>query len=306
MKVYLAGRGSIATLWKVFLSLTDESYEYEEAFGGAMKVFLAGCRSRPWVFDEMKVYLARHAPWKETGLYDKTISEHHPYILESFYYADADTERLIPYFGDFMLDSGAFTFMGGFSFTSNKNVNVKYEEYLEKYADFIKRNNVNKFFELDIDSVVGYEKVKEYRAQLERLTGKQPIPVWHSTRGIEEWERMCAEYPYVAIGGIVGGEWKSSAEKYLPWFIKKAHMYKAKVHGLGYTKLSKLKKYHFDSVDSTAWTTGNRFGYIDTFKEGQIIRLQAPRGKRLGDPRAVALHNFCEWVKYQVWAEAHL
>ena len=75
---------------------------------------------------------------------------HKPYILESFYYIDADTERLLPYFGDFMLDSGAFIFM------MDSKTAVNWDEYLERYADFINRNRIDKFFELDIDVVVGW------------------------------------------------------------------------------------------------------------------------------------------------------
>ena len=137
----------------------------------------------------MRIFLAGVAPWRNEGCYDPIIREHKPFILESFYYADADTERLLPYYGDFLLDSGAFTFMGGFSFTSNTKAAVNFEEYLDRYAAFINKNKVKKFFELDVDSVVGYEKVKQYRKKLERLTNLQPIPVWHSTRGTDEFIR---------------------------------------------------------------------------------------------------------------------
>ena len=249
--------------------------------------------------------MAGVAPWRNEGGYDSTIRQHKPYILESFYYADEDTERLMPYYGDFLLDSGAFTFMGGFSFTENKDKLTNFDEYLERYADFINRNKVEKFFELDIDSVVGYETVIQYRRKLEKLTGRQPIPVWHSNRGKEEFIRSCEEYPYVALGGIVGGEWKAQAERHIPWFINKAHEHGAKIHGLGYTKLAKLKEYHFDSVDSTAWTTGNRFGYICKFDGKTIQKIQCPKGKRLGDPRRVALINYIEWIKFQKYAETH-
>ena len=254
----------------------------------------------------MKVFLAGVAPWRDRGGYDPIIKEHKPYILESFYYADADTERLLPLYGDFLLDSGAFTFMGGFSFTSNEKAKVDFDEYIERYAHFINKNKVEKFFELDVDSVVGYEKVLEYRKRIEKLTNRQVIPVWHSTRGKEEFIRSCEEYPYVALGGIVGGEWNPKAEKHIPWFIKTAHKHGAKIHGLGYTKLKQLEQFHFDSVDSTAWTAGNRFGYLFYFDGKTIQKKEAPKGCRIADPRAAALHNYMEWIKYQKYADTHL
>lgn len=52
---------------------------------------------------------------KYSGGFDRAILEHRPYILESFYYADEDTERLLPLFGDFMLDSITYILSDVFS-----------------------------------------------------------------------------------------------------------------------------------------------------------------------------------------------
>lgn len=105
--------------------------------------FLAGGETRHWLHDI--------SPSKE---------KHRPYILESYFYADEVTEKLLPMFGDFLLDSGAFTFM------QNSKSHVEWDEYIERYADFISRNNIEKFFELDIDSVVGYKEVLRFRKNL--------------------------------------------------------------------------------------------------------------------------------------------
>ena len=234
---------------------------------------------------------------KYRGGFNKAITEHRPYILESFYYADADTERLLPLFGDFLLDSGAFTFM------QDNKTHLDWNEYIERYAAFIVRNNIEKYFELDIDSVIGYEKVKEYRKKLESLTGRPCIPVWHKSRGLKEWITMCDEYNYVAIGGIVSKEIKPEQYKAFPTMIAEAHKRGAKVHGLGFTNLTLLPKIHFDSVDSTAWTTGNRFGFIYRFDGKTMKKIDCPKGKRLGEPRKVALINYTEWIKFQKYAE---
>lgn len=252
----------------------------------------------------MKIFLAGVIPFNEKknigGGFDKAIIEHKPYILESFYYADADTERLLPLFGDFMLDSGAFTFM-----QSSKS-HVVWEEYIERYADFINRNHIEKFFELDIDSVVGYQKVIEYRRRLEKLTGRQCIPVWHTSRGAEEFQKMCSEYNYVAIGGIVSKEIRPEQYRVLPHLIKEARKQGSKIHGLGFTSLEWLPKCKFDSVDSTAWTTGNRFGFVYRFDGKTMKKHDCPKGKRLADSRKVALINYTEWIKFQKYAEKTL
>lgn len=233
------------------------------------------------------------------GGYDPIIREHKPFILESFFYADSDTERLLPYYGDFMLDSGAFTFM------QQAGKDTDWNEYASRYVDFINRNDVKKYIELDLDYIIGCEGARKLRRFLEKKTGKQSIPVWHPIRGKDEFLRMCDEYDYVCLGGIVGQKWRG-VEQYMPWFIREAHKRHTKIHGLGFTKLTKLPEYHFDSVDSTAWTTGNRFGYLYFFNGKTMIKKDVPKGYRLADSRAVALHNYSEWIKFQKWAETHL
>ena len=71
---------------------------------------------------------------------------------------------MIPYFGKFLLDSGAFTMFSD----KKKAQGLVWEEYVDKYADFIVRNNVEHFFELDIDKLVGYDKVLQLRNRLEK------------------------------------------------------------------------------------------------------------------------------------------
>ena len=239
-------------------------------------------------------------PLAQRGGYDPVIKEHRPFILESFYYADADTERLLPYFGDFLLDSGAFTFMSG------NGGKQSWDEYVERYADFIIRNNIKKYFELDIDVVVGYEEVKRLRRKLEALTNQPCIPVWHLSRGLDEYKRHADEYRYIAIGGIVSGEIKKDKYHIFTPLLNEAHKRGTKVHGLGFTNLALLNKYHFDSVDSTAWTTGNRFGFIYQFDGKTMRKIEPPKGHRISDSRRAALINYTEWIKYQKWALTHL
>ena len=121
-----------------------------------MRIFLAGGESRHWVHEASPIKenevnnenISCRCSSVEGGqdrIYDKATAKHKPYILESFYYTDEDTERLLPLFGDFLLDSGAFTFCGTGGFEEHK-----FEEYLERYAAFINKNRIDKFFELDV------------------------------------------------------------------------------------------------------------------------------------------------------------
>lgn len=262
-------------------------------------MYLASVESTGSFRKTMQMYLAESGGLRGAYFIDKHFKN--AYILQSFYYADEFTEKyIIPNVKDFLLDSGAFTFM------QNTKTRVDWDDYIKKYADFIIKNNIKKYFELDIDSVVGYKQVLKYRDKLESLTGKPCIPVWHKSRGIKEFQKMCDDYDYVAIGGIVSGEIKRDQYKAFPSMIAEAHRRNAKIHGLGFTSLDYLSKCHFDSVDSTAWTTGNRFGFVYKFDGKTMKKIDCPKGKRLSDSRKVALINYTEWIKFQKYAEVNL
>lgn len=256
-----------------------------------MKVFLAGENGKKKILSNL--YLNR----------DKSLL--HINILESFYYLRKNEEfmPLIKHFGLFLLDSGAFTFLQG-----NHKGECNWDKYVEEYAAFINKYDIQLFFELDIDSIVGLQEVERLRTKLERLTGKKPIPVWHKNRGKDYYIEMCKKYPYVALGGIAIKEISRKIyEKMFPWFIRTAHKYGAKVHGLGYTSIANLKKYRFDSVDSTAWLYGNLGGYLYHFnsKTGLIDTHKTPPNAKL-KPRESAAHNFKEWIKFGEYAEKFL
>lgn len=237
---------------------------------------------------------------------EEIIKREKPYVLESFYYVNESTEKMLPYYKGFILDSGAFTFM------QNRKGVPNWNEYVDRYAEFINKNKIERFFELDIDVLIGLENVKKLRDRLEAKTGRQSIPVWHTSRGYDEFIKEAEEYKYIALGGIVtSGKNSEQFKRYeaaFPKLISEAHKRGTKIHGLGYTSVEKLKQIHFDSVDSTRWNC-IRFGRIEIF-DGKTIRPIDCRkqNKRIskeayGDALA---KSFTEWCKLQKYAETHL
>src|SRR5699024_2972198 len=98
----------------------------------------------------MKIYLAGNAPWREAGIYNEAIKKYKPYILESYYYIRNNSKWIIemrPFMKDFLLDSGAFTFL-------NSGGKINWEQYVREYAEFINKHEVELFFEIDIDPIV--------------------------------------------------------------------------------------------------------------------------------------------------------
>lgn len=296
-----------------------------------MKIYLAGCYPRQYVFHEyvsywlkenrepLKIYLAGTASAGNCGYIWRDSSEN-PHqammkffgeeksdlikpsdrieVLESFYYVKNWMKPHIKHSWNFLLDSGAFTFMND----KKQSDGVVWDEYLEKYAQFIIENEVDQFFELDIDEVIGIKEVERLRKKLTDLTGKKPIPVWHKSRGKNYWFKMLEEFDYVALGGMASNvSYKDKVERMFPFFIDSAKKAGVKLHALGYTSLKNLHKYPFDSVDSTAWVYGNMGGYLYYFNGSNLDRVDVPDGKKLKSKDA-AIHNFREWVKFQKYA----
>lgn len=249
-----------------------------------MDVYLSGYRTN--TADEI-ARLAKSSQWNGCYLASYAYSKN-PSVLKIM----SCTPRL-------MLDSGAFTFLNG----SKKTVD--WDAYLREYAEFINENDIELFFELDIDPLVGYDRVKEMRNELEEMTHKQCIPVWHKSRGRDEFLSLCSQYPYVALGGIAIGEIKRSEHRFFPWFIDEAHKRGAKIHGLGYTNTEGLHRYHFDSVDSSSWLSGVKYGRPQCFNGRAMKALSKPKGM-CANREKVELYCLHEWMKFQEYASENL
>ena len=139
--------------------------------------------------------------------------------LMSFYYIQEKRYDLAEFIRDntseIMIDSGAHSFQ--------KGVKVDWDAYTDLYIDFIKkfdRPNVIGYFEMDVDNIIGYDKVLELRKRLETVSDKI-IPVWHKNRGIAEFKKMCSDYAgkIIAITGFKNEDIKD--DQYLS-FLKYA------------------------------------------------------------------------------------
>ena len=181
------------------------------------------------------------------------------YNLMSYYYIQKDTSRardIIDRSELVMIDSGAHTFQKG-------KTKLDWEGYTESYAHFIRENDCDKivgYFEMDVDKVIGLERVIKLRRRLEQETDKI-IPVWHKGRGIEDFYRMCEEYSgrVVAITGFKNEDIK---DHQYAQFLKIAWQHNCRVHCLGMTRQDVLKKVPFDYVDSSSWKQGVLYGRL--------------------------------------------
>lgn len=231
------------------------------------------------------------------------IKKYRPSIMQSFY-----TEKkniLSEVSDDIMIDSGAFSMLAD----KNKS-KINIYKYADEYAEFLKKNNVKLYMELDLDSIISYENVLKIRNDLQKKTGVKPIPVWHKRLGIEEFKKMCKNYPYVAIGGLVTKEIKKREFPHLRTLISMAHDYGVKIHGLGFTATKVMPLYKFDSVDSSSWLNGRRFSNTSIFT-GKYVTFMHRRDFRgrnmyMKDLYDIEAHDMYEWIKYQSYAKEYL
>jgi len=264
-----------------------------------MKIYQVGTWSRPFLIEEAA---RRFLKEREKPLPSYQMTTDLPYVLESYYYI----QESIPFyrdhrehFKDFMLDSGAFTFMN-----KQKKEAPNWTRYIDRYSEAIKELQCSQFLELDLDSIMPLKDVEKLRRRLETRTQFPCIPVWHKSRGLDYWKGMVKDYELVAIGGIVTKEIKKEE---FPIFVKLIQIAKendCRVHGLGFTRLELLPKIKFDSVDSTAWLAGNMGGFLYHFDGRNMRKIERPAGKKING-RKVAMHNFNEWIKFGKYAEQY-
>ena len=243
----------------------------------------------------MIVYLAAVKPiWKQIP----DLKDY--YLLTSFY--EYHNQKKLPeyvYQEKHIADSGAFS-----TFKSLEQAKkMDWDNYVNKYINFVKETKSKLYFEMDIDSVVGLQKVEYYRKLMQDKIGYSPIPVWHANRKWEYYQMMCEEFEYVALGTTQfapEGKLIRKNPAILKKFINEAHSKGAKIHGLGFTSQPWLEVLDFDSVDSTSWLA-SKFGVLHYFNgcRCEIVKKKNDTDRMIGRTSDYHVRNFYEWTKYQ-------
>lgn len=180
----------------------------------------------------------------------------------------------------FLIDSGAHTFLTNDEY---KDKPIEYwEDYLEKYTKFLRENKDHIFagVELDITSIVGQDKVDEWREKYFEPLEKEGVLVcyvWHLVDGEKKWEEMCRKYDYVGFSTEVV-EQMSHAQ--ITKMFNIAKKYNARVHGFAITSLEYMTKFPFYTIDSTTWLVGTQFGEVNYFDGRRMKRLKKDEWKR--------------------------
>lgn len=261
----------------------------------------------------MRIYLSSF--FEEPALEPKKVEDKSEYIsllkdshiLASFAYHKDKHEEYYPYCKSLLVDSGAFTFMVK-SIKSGGKFNFDIKSYCKKYAEFVKKNNVENFIELDIEGAYGFETYEYCLKMLQDITGKEPIYVFHKWRGLDYFKELVKKKDYICLGDVDVTTRNGAQEKYFSWFVDEAHKNNCRVHGLAFTQIDKLRHIPFDSVDSSSWTTGARFASPSRFDGHTILRYDCKRTdeRELVHNAIVKKHDYLEWKELQKYFDTEM
>ena len=232
----------------------------------------------------MYLFLAGQEAWHELFL------EHEvPYALGTFYYLRKKRNRAAivgdlkrakqkkPGYYRFFLDSGAFTF---FTESNKQDKSMNPDVYFQEYLEFLKEHHhiFDIVAELDL-TMVPYKQVLEWRRKLIEVVGPKLLTCWHLAWGDQVWQEMCADkrHKWIATSSeVIAGKSLGLTTRY----IAEAHRNGKLIHGFGQTRIqTDLKFMKFDSIDSTSWLRGDKFGATFIFKGGKMIVLNTGMDK---------------------------
>lgn len=155
----------------------------------------------------------------------------------------SNTYRLI-------VDSGAFT-------AWNIGKTIKLDEYC-RFLDSIEC--LRPFNAVQLDVFGDPEKTwKNFLVMKQR--GYDVMPVFTRGDTLERLEEMYSYTDYIMFGGItIGGK----NLNYVKWFMEKNKG--RKIHWLGFCNVDFIKHYQPQSVDSSSWASGSRYGNVHFYK----------------------------------------
>jgi hypothetical protein len=170
--------------------------------------------------------------------------------------------------GKVFLDSGAYS-----AFTRKVKID------LNEYCEFIKRNDfVDVYAGLD---VIGNWKMTAENQKLMEEKGLKPLPTYHFGSPFSELERLCQNYDYIALGGLVPLAMRRRIMKL--WLdncfgiINK--YWPKKIHGFGVNAFWAWERYPFYSVDATSWVKWAGFKRLAKFTQKKKFEICNKREK---------------------------
>lgn len=192
-------------------------------------------------------------------------------LLCSFHYYKQKQDLIIDLISkgcDIFIDSGAFS-------AHNAGEFIDIHEYSKFLVD------TKAVFYAGLDVIGSAEKTMENQRFMEKEYGLKPIPTFHMGEPLSAALALAEEYEYIAIGGMVFSE---GIRKWLDnlWNQLLKTRSDLKCHGFGLTNAELIARYPWQSVDSSSFKAGKRFGRMALYNP---IRNE------------LITHDYNEWIK---------
>ena len=166
---------------------------------------------------------------------------------------------------ELFLNSGAYS-----AFTQKETIDI------EQYAKFIKEHG-DKFSAVANLDDIGDTGPKSW-ANLKRLEqlGCDVLPVFHYNDDVMYLTKMIDNYPFIALGGLVGSSRKVLQEwldRIWHRLIHKDGTPRLRVHGFGLTDYKLMERYPWYSVDSVSWARAGMYGGCVFYENGRLYNI---------------------------------
>lgn len=191
-------------------------------------------------------------------------------FLVSFHYKDGvDLDAVTAAYGgpcQMFADSGAFS-------AATLGTTIKLTDYAAWLHDW--RQVITTAATLD---VIGDPDATHRNTLALEDRGLRVLPVFHVGTPWHHLERLCADYRYVALGGMVPhAKNRNGLMRWLVRCFKIAADHGTVFHGFGQTRDTTLAALPFYSVDSSTWTVGAQFGRVALWddRRHRIVNVEA-------------------------------
>jgi hypothetical protein len=91
-----------------------------------------------------------------------------------------------------------------------------------------------------------------------RKISEKVIPIWHPSRGKEEWAKLCKTCEYIGLGT----PWRQLPIDIITHLCVYAYKRDVMVHGFGCSQMNIMENAPLFSVDSTSYLAGMQFGKV--------------------------------------------
>jgi hypothetical protein len=283
-----------------------------------MKLFLAGCDGI-----EFMIIAAASFEWRPKNERLCVLSSYyamHPSMNPS-QHAMFELSRELGYI-DMIVDSGIFSMAFGAG-RHQTYTEESLKAYTRSYLEAMHRVGfTGVVVEMDVHKVLGLASLAEMRKIMADMWPlERTIYAWHLEEGIDGLRAMVDRYPYISlsipelrmIASKTGQDVIAMVRNLLTTIRKEPKGATVLVHLLGCTSANIMASPDYDTVDSTSWLAGRRWGLVNMIDAGgrrhamsvtrdyriphndeAVTRMQAEADE--------ALHAFI--TKYGLWKHA--